>query len=303
MRLMERIKNQGMAESGLMALRKLSSMSQSVLKSMQIHKAKLLSKSCYIVKEIQGSKMLLDLNDHGISRELFFTGVHEPESTRQLKEELRPGMNILEIGANIGYYSLIEVKIIGETGHIIAFEPSEENIKTLRLNVALNNFQSNIETHQMAVGSENGQAKFYCTNKGNTSSLYNRETEGSIVTTDVIMVDVVSIDSFFKNRRDRIDLFRMDVEGYEYEIIKGMQNFLSSEIGPQKCFIEIHSRLLNENGYTTREFINFLESFNYKIKTARYRGKPDICTYSNSQLLEHQLCERGYWEAFFEKSF
>lgn len=301
MRLIERIKEHGIPGSMLVLFRKTRSVLRAVIQFILICKARLCCRSYYIVREIQGSKMLLNLNDRGISRELFFTGVHESESTRQIKHELRPGMNVLEIGANVGYYALLEAKLIGTNGRIIAFEPSMENVINLKLNTAINNLDERIEIYQVGAGSSNGKAEFYCMNKGNTSSFYKRENESSIATTAVMSVDVVTVDHFFENRDEHIDFFRMDVEGYEFEIIKGMEDFLDASDSPQKCFIEVHSRLLNENGYSAGEFINFLKSFGYEIKTARYRGRADTVVNSNSQLLEHPLCEQGYWEAFFEK--
>ena len=89
----------------------------------KLRAARLEAEDFYVVKDIQGSKMLLNLNDAGISRELYFTGVHEPESTTQYKKELRPGMTTFELGANIGYYALIGARAIGDTGRIIDQRP------------------------------------------------------------------------------------------------------------------------------------------------------------------------------------
>ncbi len=121
--------------------------------------AKLNTDECYIVKEIQGSKMLLNLGDIGISQELFFTSVHEAESTKQTLEEIKTGMTVLEIGANIGYYALIEARLVGEKGKIIAFEPSPINMAAFKANVVLNNYDDRIETHNLGIGSTVGKFK------------------------------------------------------------------------------------------------------------------------------------------------
>ena len=63
-----------------------------------------------VICNVQGSRMKLDLSDQGISRELYATGVHEPYSTRQFRKELKCGMVLLEVGANIGYYTLIALQ-------------------------------------------------------------------------------------------------------------------------------------------------------------------------------------------------
>jgi hypothetical protein len=97
-----------------------------------------------VIKNIQGSKMILDLNDHGISRELVLYGYHEKNSSEQTKKLITSGMNILEVGGNIGYYLLIGAKQIGSDGKIYAFEPSPYNVRALKKNIELNNY-SNVE--------------------------------------------------------------------------------------------------------------------------------------------------------------
>ena len=95
-----------------------------------------------IIKNIQGSKMILDLNDQGISRELALYGYHEKNSTQQTKKIITSGMNILEVGGNIGYYLLIAAKQIGLEGRIYAYEPSPHNIEALKENIKLNGYSN-----------------------------------------------------------------------------------------------------------------------------------------------------------------
>jgi len=264
--------------------------------------AKLEAKDFYVVKDIQGSKMLLNLNDVGISRELYFTGVHEAESTAQYKKELRPGMTIFELGANIGYYALIGAKAIGDTGRIIAFEPSPINMETFRLNITLNDLNDRIETYQIGVGNTVESMKFNVVNKGNMSSFYKRKDDGVVEQVETIDVEVTTLDAFIAAHPQKIDYIRMDVEGFEYEIFQGMQNFLKSEYAPDGFFIEIHSTLLNENGHSCREFIENLHAHGYEISVAKWRGKLEFMVHSVDELLQHERCEIGYWEAFLKRN-
>jgi len=267
----------------------------------KLRAAKFEATDFYVVKDIQGSKMLLNLNDAGISRELYFNGVHEPESTAQYKKELRPGMTIFELGANIGYYALIGAKAIGDTGRIIAFEPSPVNMETFRLNVALNDLNDRIATHQMGVGNSVGTMKFNVVNKGNMSSFYKRKDDGEAEQVETIDVEVTTLDAFIEEHPQEIDYIRMDVEGFEYEIFQGMQNLLKSEYAPEGFFIEIHSALLNENGHSCHEFVENLHAHGYEISVAKWRGKPEIAVHSVKELLQHERCEIGYWEAFLKR--
>jgi ubiquinone/menaquinone biosynthesis C-methylase UbiE len=80
------------------------------------------SKGGEVVRKVQDSFMFLDLRDTGISRELTLYGVHEKNSTAAIKRILKPGMKILECGANIGYYAMLEARLIGKEGKIFAVE-------------------------------------------------------------------------------------------------------------------------------------------------------------------------------------
>ena len=89
----------------------------------------------YLRKKIFNFEMYLDLYDRGISRTPILFGERELEHKRIIEMVLKPGMNFLDIGANIGYYALMQLKIIGDKGQLIAVEPSETNIKLLRKNL------------------------------------------------------------------------------------------------------------------------------------------------------------------------
>ncbi|MFH2024276.1 MAG: FkbM family methyltransferase [bacterium] len=267
----------------------------------KLREVRLTEDEVFVIKEVQGSRMLLNLNDAGISRELCLTGVHEPESTKQYVKELKSGMTIFELGANVGYYALLGAKVIGETGKIIAFEPSPVNMENFRLNVVLNNLEDRVESYQMGIGSSVGILKFNVVNKGNMSSFFQRKEDGVVEMCDTIDVPVTTVDAFIENNPCKIDYMRMDVEGFEVEIFKGMKNFLKSEYAPEGFFIEIHCGLLNENNTSCREFVENLSSYDYEISIARWRGIPELSVNSIEELLRHELCEIGYWEAFFTK--
>ena len=77
--------------------------------------------------------MYLNLNDFGLSKYLFLNGIREPECTKIMKQELKSGMTIAEIGANIGYYALMEATIIGDSGKIYAIEGNPSFTRCVKL--------------------------------------------------------------------------------------------------------------------------------------------------------------------------
>ena len=250
-----------------------------------------------IVKDIQGNKMILSLKDFGISRELALYGFHEKNSTRQIKNILKPGMKIVEVGANIGYYALIEAKLIGKSGIVYAFEPSPNNFEFLKRNIALNKYK-NVEIYKKAIGPETGTSKFFVANRSNLSSLIKREDWASLYNdNNCIDVAVIKLDEFLKDKK--VDLIRMDIEGYELEVLKGLKDTLSSYDAPQYFFIEIHSELLHKQDYSAGGTIRYLENFGYSVTKSFYRGSSEVSVNNTRDLLMHPYLEKGYWETFF----
>lgn len=262
---------------------------------------KLLSSDGFLIKEVQGNKMILDLNDVGISKELLLKGVHEKNTTHQFKKEINEGMNILEIGANIGYYTLIAARIIKDNGHIYAFEPSPQNVRSLIANIYINGFENIVEVHREGIADKTSKLTFFLYSKSNLCGFERRKTEGDIKQIGEIMVDVTTVDQFLGNRK--IDYLRMDIEGFEWEAIKGMKKILGDkDNSPRGMYIEIHSALLQKKGHSAKEFINILTDYGYSVRKSFYRGRSDISANSTDELLKHNLLEKGYWETFFVKS-
>ena len=106
--------------------------------------------------------MFLDSDDRGISRGLILFGEREIDQKIIIEKSLHPGMCIYDIGANIGYYVIMENKIINKKGKIIAIEPSKKNIKLLKKNLKLNNIsRKNVVIINSAISDFIGKKIFY----------------------------------------------------------------------------------------------------------------------------------------------
>ncbi len=201
--------------------------------------------------------MILDMQDSGISQDLFLHGKREIISTNYLirKKLIKKGDVILEIGANIGYYALLESTLMNGTGKIYAVEPNKKNYRILKKNVE-QNMLKNIEPYNFAFGERNGNAKLYLSKGYNTHSMIKGNYH--IGAEDVKQMKV---DTFLKGR-DAPTMIRMDVEGYEYQIIKGMKKTLKTGCN---ILMEIHPDILSRK--QIMEILNLLETNDYKIKT------------------------------------
>ena len=212
-----------------------------------------------IERTIYGNRMYLSSHDTGISKELAVFGTHEPIATRLLNQQIKPGMHVVDIGANIGYYALQEARLVGETGEVIAIEPVPDNVSLLTKNIEANGYQ-NLRIYSVAIGAENGTTKLYLSHESNLAAL----TSQKDVHDTCIDVPLRTLDSFLEYE-GQVDLIRMDIEGYETEAIKGMIDILAKH--KPILFIEIHQfivggepiiqflRTLKELGYETRYVI------------------------------------------------
>ncbi len=254
------------------------------------------AKNGVLEKTVQGNRMILDLgNDEGISRELALYGVHERQSTAQIRCIVKKGMRILEVGANIGYYALLEGRLAGSDGFVDAIEPSPYNFELLTKNANLNP-DVRMELRQAAFGAEKGRATFYVAKKSNLSGLIERD-DAKDMYTDRIEVDVLTLDEYMKEKS--ADLIRMDVEGYEYEVLQGGKQMLR-ERPPKYFFIEVHSELLHKKGSSGEDIVRTLKGYGYDVIKSFYRGSKKVQVSSTDAFLKHPLREVGYWETFFE---
>ncbi len=252
------------------------------------------SKNGEVVRNVQGSWMLLNLTDTGISRELTLYGVHERNSTAHIKSIVKPGMKILECGANIGYYAMLQARLIGQAGKVYAIEPSPKNVAWMKRNIAMNGYE-NIEVRPGAFGAEKTTAPFYVDIRSNLSSFVKRD---DLTEFEVVDVPMMTIDDFMNEGND-VDLIRMDVEGYETEILKGGEKTLQTDRAPKYFFIEVHCELLKKRGSGGFEIAKYLRQFGYEVDVGFHRGSSRYVVTSMKEFEDHPMREVGYWEIFF----
>jgi FkbM family methyltransferase len=187
-------------------------------------------RSCF---KVHGNTFTVLPRDRGISRELTIYRKHEPLATQLLKQFLKPGMTVVDIGGNLGYYALLEAQMVGNSGRVIAIEPVTTNFAQLSQNVAANGYRNTI-LHNVAIGASNGTAAMYIGKKSNWHSLHPVPWE-----TREITVRVSTLDALLAQHNLRsVDLIRMDLEGFEIEVIHGMAE--TFENYSPRLLVELH---------------------------------------------------------------
>ncbi|MEQ8247517.1 MAG: FkbM family methyltransferase [Alphaproteobacteria bacterium] len=164
--------------------------------------------------------MFLDVNDRGISRTLLLFGRREEDHRRILNRVLRKGMNVFDIGANIGYYVLMERSLIGSDGHILAIEPSPSNTELLMQNVEANGYQ-NVTVRQAAVSDRAGKRDLRLSHMSNLNSFHDEGSASRFFSGEVVSVETFTVPMLAESMGPP-DFIRMDVEGHEVEILNGL---------------------------------------------------------------------------------
>ncbi|MCF7973901.1 MAG: FkbM family methyltransferase [Phycisphaerae bacterium] len=202
----------------------------------------------------------LDPKENSIHKQLILDHTREFEATRLMQQCIQPDDVILELGANIGYYVLLESKILSDKAHIYAVEPSAENVALLKRNVVLNAVQ-HIDIDHMAMSDTKGTAKLYTGDACNLHSLVNESGDS---TADYVEVPTDTVDGYLAGKRP-ITFLRMDIEGYEAVIIDGMQETLASP-ALKRMFIEIHPVKIESD--RMQIFLKNLQDHGFEIDAA-----------------------------------
>ena len=197
-------------------------------------------------------KLILNQSDVAVSGALAL-GMFEKQELKIFREQIRPGMTIVDIGANIGLYTLISGKRVGSSGKVFAFEPVQENFSFLQKNISANHLD-NVIPLEMALAEEIGERIIYIAkdNKGHHSlSDDSGKNEGVKITTD-------TLDNILKRYGSpKIDLIKMDIEGAEVLALEGMRETIKNN--PRiKIFTEFYPAAIRR---LKRDPVEFLKSF------------------------------------------
>jgi FkbM family methyltransferase len=214
-------------------------------------------------------------------RAIMENGVYEADSIRLLERIIAPGMTFVDVGANVGQYSLVASRLVEPGGKIYAIEPTPAVIELLERNVVRNNL-TNVQICRLAIIDRNGEADFYLSRarRIGTSSLFeNRRSRGG-----KIRVSCQTLDAFAAAQGlDKIDVVKLDIEGSEYAAIEGAPGVFAGA-DPPVMFIEFNEYMLRRAGRSCAELYGLLRDLGYALFRADARG-------ASEYRLEHALAQ------------
>jgi len=216
-----------------------------------------------------GTRMRL----YGDSRlcEMIYFGYFEMDTRVFFDAYLRPGDIFLDIGANVGLFTLGAAKVVGKSGRVHAFEPCSQTFGRLVENIQLSGL-GNIAPHQIALGNETGEAELSIAGDGYDAwNSLGRPYMGGTATRE--MVKTLTLDSFAQKHElhGRITAIKIDVEGWEAQVMAGANFLLSREDAPLLC-VEFTEEAAANAGSSCADLYHMLEDYGYQLFEVPDRG-------------------------------
>ena len=203
-----------------------------------------------LIVRTTGGRMEVDTGD-ALGQVVAVSGVWEPNLTAVVERLLRPGDVFVDLGAHVGYYTILAADLVGTDGHVFAFEPSPTRYRELVANVQ-RSARTNVSAFERAAGSGDGTATLYDAPRPNTGAstlstgAFAHPVVGRAEDFRPVTVEVVAAESVLPpDVLPRVRVVKVDVEGYESEAIRGIEQVLG--VGaPVTVLVELSPRWSGE---------------------------------------------------------
>lgn len=210
---------------------------------------------------------------------IFYRGEFEPALTRLLVDELRAGDTFLDVGANCGYYTLLAARRVGAAGRVHAFEPARAIVDRLLADVTRNGFSRRIEVHAVAVGAAPGTAVLE-PGADRTSAEGTRHLATQTHPHGTETVEIVAVDTVLAGQR--VDVVKIDIEGYEEQALLGMRQLLK-DARPRLVVVEAVESHLARFGSSVSDLVALMEAVGYRHSLLSEPGYDDVLVFRPSR--------------------
>ena len=216
---------------------------------------------------VNGTLMRLDLDEY-VQRRIIY-GCHEIPGARFVRRLLRPGDRVLDVGANVGFFTLLAAACVGPGGRVEAMEPIPANADVLEENVRLNDFTT-VHVTRSAAGDHAGDIRLGLDHPDlGEAGVSGHYTEGGA--RDALTVPVVPVDDVLRGAAP-VRLVKIDVEGAEPRVLAGMARTLRDD-PPDALLLEINPRALAAQGFRVSDMTGPLLEAGYALRTVTPLGR------------------------------
>jgi FkbM family methyltransferase len=186
----------------------------------------------------------------------------ETLETSFVERFVKPGMTVLDVGANQGYYTLLASRMVGNCGRVISFEPSPREVRALQLHLKLNRCK-NVTVAGVAAGAEKRQANLFVV-QGYETACNSLRPPVVFSETAAVRVEVVRLDDWLEAHKiERVDFIKLDVEGGELEALKGAEKMLERRPRPV-ILMEVQDLRTQPWGYRAKKVIEHLQGKGFR---------------------------------------
>ena len=244
-----------------------------------------------LVATTWGGRLLVPADDLSLMPELVARGTYDVPFTAFVQEHIRPGDVAIDVGANVGLFTLLLAHQVWERGRVIAYEPNPQLVSVLRDNVAMNWLGDRIEVIPSAAAAGAGTVRLQASRRfqmlstiraGEDALLSDERTD----TVETIEVRAEPLDAQI-GRFERIDLVKIDVEGAEEQVFAGMSGLLASGVVRRVCFELIRPSIgADWDRFAGR--LKALEADGWRFATLTDAGHPEPAELDG-------LLDRGWW--------
>ena len=195
--------------------------------------------------------------------------LREPELFYVLKRECKPGMTIMDLGANLGYLTMFFAGATGDAGKVYAVEPDPLNCELLEANIATNNIAHIVDFKRMGISNQNGTSTFYPGKEERNLGSISKHKKSA----GAISIEVETLSQYLSNKERMPELIKMDVEGHELEILEGGVDIFTKHDFPCKIVMELHPTLYSSEKNMEKVIRQYL-AIGFRIKYVISAGVP-----------------------------
>lgn len=251
-----------------------------------------------------GGPFWLPATSSALNRDILLRGAYEPEAIALFRSLLKPGMTVYDVGANIGYYTVLAAEAVGPTGQVFALEPDPRNVEIINRNLRARRLH-NVVVAEVAVSDHDGELNLHFS-KSNPSvnSLSRANTDATEATESYSqVVPGTALDSLLARHGGiEPDILKIDVQGAELLAFRGAKRLLAAP--GLRILLEFWPHGLQQMGADPSEFLNLLLSAGFMLRSIGEKHPMELRSASEVQrfILTAAVASRGRpaWHLNFE---